>query len=76
MGPSYVLQLLWGSTLVHKMVPTIIVHNSVTQLWVHLMYSNYCRVLPLIKETNTSVMDQLRQVNDVNLAENEISQLL
>ena len=45
MGPSYVHQLLWGLTPVHKTVPIYIV--SYVLLWVHLMYTNYCGVLLL-----------------------------
>ena len=45
MGPSYVHRLLWGLTLVHKMVP--IYRVSYVLLWVHLMYTDYCRVLLL-----------------------------
>ena len=40
MGPSYVHRLLWGLTLVHKMVPIYIV--SYVLLWVHFMYAAYC----------------------------------
>ena len=35
--------------------------------WYRLLMFVYLYFIPLIKEMNTSVMDQLRQVNDVNL---------
>ena len=52
MGPSYVLQLLWGPTLVYKMVPIllnsnvtllhkmvpILLHNSVTLFWEEILH--------------------------------------
>jgi len=31
MGPSYVLQLVWGPTLVHKMVPYVTARDKISQ---------------------------------------------
>ena len=45
-GQSYVHQLFWGLTLVHKMVPYIYIVPNVL-LRVNLMYTNYCGVLLL-----------------------------
>ena len=60
MGPSYVHQLLWGLTPVHKMVPIYIV--SYVLLWVHLMYNNYCGVLPLYIRWSLYIYSVIRTI--------------
>ena len=49
MGPPYVHRLLWGLTLVHKVVPIYIYMYSHSYYYgsIHLMYTDYCGVLLL-----------------------------
>ena len=60
MGPSYVQQLLWSLTPVHKMVPIYTV--SYVLLWVHLMYDNYCGVLPLYIRWSLYIYSVIRTI--------------
>ena len=60
MGPSYVHRLLWGLTLVHKMVPIYIV--SYVLLWVHLIYTDYCGVLLLYIRWSPYIWSVIRTI--------------